>query len=336
MATGDVVARLEMKRYLTSFLCILAWIAAAGACAETVRLDGVAAVVNEHMITIGDALTALQPIRAALAPMHTGKELEEKVKEAYVGIVDSLVERHLILDSFEERELQLPEWIVEQRIDEITAEMFGGDRGRLLEALAEDGVTLEEWREEVRDHLAVMLLRKSTVEDSVRIPTGAMRQAYEEDRERYSKPAEAKLRMIVLSASSQKGDASPSGRAERIAKELADGAKFADLARSESDGARAARGGDWGWVNPTHLRKELATSVTELVPGQVSRAVNLDGDLYILAVEEKRGGGAGSFLEVRAEIEREFRDREAGRLYAAWIDRLKTRAFVKIYDVDLF
>lgn len=325
-----------MKRSLTFFLCVLACIAAAGARADTVRLDGVAAVVNEHTITIGDALTALQPVRAELTALHKGEDLERKVQEAYAEIIGSLVERYLILDSFEERELQLPEWIVDQRIDEITAEMFGGDRSRLLRALAEDGVTLDEWRGEVRDHLAVMLLRKSTVEDSVRIPSGALRRAYEEDRERYSKPVEVKLRMIVLSANVSNGEVSPADRAERIAKELAGGAEFADVARRESDGARAARGGDWGWVSPGHLRKELVTAVRELEPGEVSRAVDLDGDLYILAVDEKRGGGAGSFQEVRAEIEREFRDREAGRLYAAWIDRLKDRAFVKIYDVDLF
>jgi len=261
---------------------------------------------------------------------------KDGVKEAYVGVVDSLVERYLILDSFNERELQLPPWIVDQRIDEITAEMFGGERSRLLQALAEDGVTLEQWREEVREHLAVLLLRKSSVEDSVRIPTGSLRKAYEADRKRYEKPEEVKIRMIVLSASASAGGASPSERAERIAKELEAGAKFADVARRESDGARAAAGGDWGWVNRAHLRKELATAAGGLEPGEVSRAVNLDGDLYLLAVEEKKGGGAGSFLEVRAEIEREFRDREAGRLYAAWIDRLRARSFVKIYDVDLF
>jgi len=153
----NIMGRVSMKspaiRQYAAMAALL--LVASFVTAEPVKIDGVAALVNESTVTMGDALALLQPVQQDLRARYRGKELEDKLREAYAEAVDRLVERQLILDSYESQDRKLPDWVVSRRIDEIVRNMFKGDRSKLVEALAEDGLTFDEWEEEVRGHVVV-------------------------------------------------------------------------------------------------------------------------------------------------------------------------------------
>jgi peptidyl-prolyl cis-trans isomerase SurA len=297
---------------------------------DGILLDGVAAHVNSDVVTIGDVLISLGPTQNRLGSMYRGGELKKKLADAYAEILTSLIDRHLILQSYEKKGLQIPEWIVDRRVREVVRDQFQDDYAGLMGALAEEKITLDEWRQKIRDQIILSSMRGAQVNQHITISPKAMREFYDNNRAKFVEPAEIKLRMIVLDAKTGRD------RANEILKGLKKGDEFAVFAKEHSVGSHAAKGGDWGWVKPGILRRELAEVANKLAVGNLSGAVEVADSLYIIKVDDKRGGGKETFEDAQKTIEMELRREEAEKLYEAWLARLRKVAYIKIFDVDLF
>jgi parvulin-like peptidyl-prolyl isomerase len=303
----------------------------AAAMARSQPVDGFAALVNDRVVTVGDVLTIIQPVRAQLAETYDGKALETKMKEAYTEGLDVLIERALILEEFTAMGGNLPDRAVDDQINVLINERFKNDRTAFLEALAEDRMTLDDWREETKNRLIVNLMRRREVVDRVIIAPRAVRDLYESRSTQYQVPEQIQLSMIVLHKGTSPDDqAVKKNEAAQIREKLLAGGNFAELAKSSSEGYKAAEGGDQGWMDPRTLRKELAAAVSALEPGRISEVIEAGDDYYILKVEAKKNASIIPFDEVRTQIEDELRKSEELKMYKAWIERLKRKFYVKI------
>jgi len=301
-------------------------------------IDGVAAQVNEHSITIGEVLTAMDPVRRKLAETVEGEELARRLRKAYGNALTMLIDRRVILVAYEEQQQKLPEWAIDNRVKEIISDLFDGDRKALLESLAKENLTFEEWREEVSDHMAVASLRAFNVDQRVQIAPSALSRAYRERVEQFRTPERVKLRMIVFKKPASKQEASEKRRlAEDVRNKLAQGQDFALLAKTLSEGSQASSGGDWGWIEPEKiLRPELAKAALSLAPSEVSEVIETADEIYILKSEGRKESSVTPFADVRQELEQDLRRAERERLYSNWIGRLKERACVTVFDRDPF
>ena len=76
--------------------------------------------------------------------------------------------------------------------------------------------------------------------------------------------------------------------AERIKRQIRQGARFDNLARSFSQSASAARGGSLGWVRQDQLDPALADVVRHLKRGELSAPVKGADGYYLLQLQNKR------------------------------------------------
>jgi peptidyl-prolyl cis-trans isomerase SurA len=226
---------------------------------------------------------------------------------------------------------------VDQRVEEIVEDMFGGDRNALLEALARDRLTYEAWRETMRDQLVVGSMRSANVDQLVHVAPGAVRAHYEAHPDDYQRPAKVKLRMVVLGKPSAGEVARVRQEAEALCRRAREGEDMAVLARAHSEGTHARDGGDWGWIEPAQaLRRELARAIAALATGAVSDVIETPEQFYILKVEARREASVAPFEDVQPEIERRMRREENERRMRVWLDRLRDRAYVQTFHVDPF
>lgn len=304
--------------------------------AERAVIDGIAACVDGQVITFGDAAEVVEPVRRQLSAKFSGEDLKAKLRGAYQEGVNSLIERRLILDSPEKGSVNIPEWAIERRINEIVRDMFKGDRTALMAALAQDRMTFEEWRERMREGIVLSSIRGKRIEESVRISPRAVREAYDNHPESYQTPETVKLRMLVLKKGSGNGAAAQSrAKADDLRRKLLAGADFAAMAKEHSEGSKAEQGGDWGWIDPKSLRAELAKAVASAKPSDVSEVIETEEELYLFVVEGRREAAITPLPKVYSQIERELRRQESARLYRRWIQRLKETSFVKTFDLPL-
>lgn len=294
-----------------------------------ILMDGVAAHVNNHVVTISEALALAAPEHRKLAQKYTGKELEKRLYESYREAVNAVIERYLVLDAYAEQDATLPGWVIDRRVEDIVTDNFGGDRAKLMEALEADGVTFEEWRKQMLDRIIVSSMNSAHVMENAMVSPGSAKEEYERNRDKYSTPEKVQFKLIEKGKSSEQ-------EMRDLLKRLKDGEDFGALAKEFSSGNNASDGGLWDWVEPKMLRRELVDALEKLKEGEISGVVEADDELYIVKLEKRQEPGVLSFSQVQNEIERNLRSQEAERLYAAWIERLKENAYVKLFDVDLF
>lgn len=292
-------------------------------------LDGVAAVVNDGFVTVGDVMKVVSVLDRQLRALYRDDRaaLVGKLQEAYATTLDSLLEQQLVLDAFEQAEIPVSDRFVQQQVAEIVRNRFDGDQGRLLEALAAERLTMDEWEDRMREQMMVSLMIRREVRSKVRIKPGAVRARYRKRPESFKIAPEAKLWMIVIPGAGETGEKAAQAAHDR----LMAGEPFAKVARDVSKGPKAPDGGNWGWVEIEKLKPELAERILALDPGEISDVLELDGNHHIVRVEAARDGGVMPFGDAIVKIERILEQAEYERLYAEWMSRLKTKSFVRVF-----
>ncbi len=295
-------------------------------------LDGYAAVVNQRVVTIGDIMEILGPAEQQLRAAYSGEELARRLEDAYRSALNTLVERQLILEEFVAQKLMVPEAMIDDHIRELVFDRFNNDRAALMQALDREKLSYQQWRSQIHDRIAVMMLRRREVGARLQVSPTAVREEYERRIEEFTRPAEVQLRTIALNKGTTEEEAKVKrAEAESIQAKLEAGEDFGELARKHSQGAYAAQGGSWGWITPGSLRAELAAAVEDAEVGKVSPLVETPEEIYLLLVEASKAARVVPFEEVKDQLDREVQAREEARLYQDWMERLKRNHFVKIY-----
>jgi parvulin-like peptidyl-prolyl isomerase len=141
---------------------------------------------------------------------------------------------------------------------------------------------------------------------------------------------EVKLRMIVLTKTGS-DDTNTVALANEIKTKIKEGATFQEMAAVYSQGSQQHQAGDWGWVERSVLRKELADVAFTLKPGEVSDVIDTPESCYLMLVEQTRPAHVKPLNNIRDDIEKTLRVLEQNRLEKQWIDSLKRKTFIQIF-----
>ncbi|MEI9812887.1 MAG: peptidylprolyl isomerase [Acidobacteriota bacterium] len=118
-------------------------------------------------------------------------------------------------------------------------------------------------------------------------------------------------------------------KAKEVRAKLVAGAKFADLAKAESDDVGSGEnGGDLGTFGPGQMVEEFDKVAFELPVGQLSEPVKTSFGYHLILIESR---GAKPFETVRGEIEQALRP----QMGAKAIEALKAKANIT-YDDAFF
>ena len=300
-------------------------------------IDGVAAIVNNEVITISQVRELIGTRERAMREGYNGPDLADKIKEMRLAALKDLVDRQLIIQEFrkmQEKGANIPDHVVDDRVQSIIREEFGGDRAAFVRTLQAQGYTLTRFKEIEKEKIIVQALRQSKMTESFVVSPNQIQSFYDKNRPAYTLPEQVKLRMIVLREGNS-GDiisgANKDQVAEEIREKLKTGAEFDRMAQmySEDEATRDA-GGDWGWIERSTLNEQLSKTAFTLKPGEISPIIKVQNSFYILTVEARKNASVKSLGEVREEIEKTLMQKERMKSQQRWIDGLRQKAFIKI------
>lgn len=293
--------------------------------------DGVKAVVSDKVITYSQVEEYTAPAADALRRQYADAPdmFQQKLNDALSDSLEQLVERQLILRSFDTEGYQLPEDVVDQLVQDRIRERFG-DRVTFIKTLQAQGMTVEQFRKDVRNQYIVSALRQKNVSQEIVISPYKVETYYLAHTNDFKMEDQIKLRMIVLNKTSP-DDTNTMQRANEVLTEIKNGASFQEMASVYSEGSQKNQGGDWGWVERSVLRKDLAEVAFSLKPGQVSGVIDTPESVYLMLVEQTKPAHARPLTEVRDEIEKTLRTQEQARLEKQWVDGLKRKTFIRYF-----
>lgn len=334
-------------------------------------LDGVAAVVNDKVITYSEVRDYVQPVVAQLRRGFSGLDLVEKVRTAQVDALNHLIERTLILQEFKEKGYSFPETIVDEQFNEVIANDFGGDRATFIKTLQAQNMTVSQYREQLRDRIIVQAMRNRKTSQEVVVSPFKIEHYYQDHTDEFKVEDQIKLRMIFIKKGkpeevrSQKPEAGTNDvagttntaesasatdtnaavtpppppppvdprktMAEELLAKLDAGDSFESLAKIYSEGKEAKQGGDWGWISKDVLRKELSDIAFALTAGQHSHVIETAEGYYLLQVDAVKPTHTKPLAEVRDEIEKILLQQQRTKMQESWVKQLRSKAYVRLF-----
>lgn len=293
-------------------------------------IDGIAAIVNGDVITYSQVRALVAPREKLLRSQLTGDALAKELKTARHAALKDLIDRQLIIQAFKKESFNIPDHIIDQRVDEIIRENFGGDRNTFIKTLQAQNFTLGEFKKMESEKIIVQAMRHKNVKlANIASPT-KVREFYLQHRPELSSKEEVKLRMIMIPARGSDGSAQKA-LAEELLGKLAAGSAFDRLAQMYSEDSSRDLGGDWGWVERKTLAAPLAKVAFSMPVRKNSNIIELGGNYYILKVEDKRGGDAPPMDKLRPLIEQRLVQEEAQRQQELWIAGLRQKAYIRTF-----
>ena len=295
-------------------------------------VDGIKAVVNSGVVTFAEVEEFAAPAAQALRREYAGEPnlFQQKLGDALNDGLEQLVERQLILHSFDTEGYRLPDTVVDELVQDRIRERFG-DRITLMKTLQAEGMTYEKFRKDVRDQYIVAALRAKNISpEKIIISPYKVETYYLVHQDDFKVEDEIKLRMIVLNKTSG-DDTNTASLAGEILAKIKEGATFQEMASVYSQGSQRSQGGDWDWVERSVLRKELADTAFTLKPGQVSGVIETPEACYLMLVEQTRPAHVKPLSEVRDDVEATLRTQEQKQLEQKWVEQLKKKAFIRLF-----
>jgi len=307
--------------------------------AEAREVTGIAAKVNGHVITKNEVNYHLTPYRQQLdAQMpRKGKMYNELINKARSSILDSLIERELILSEFHTKiKGKIPAYAIDDEIKRQIRELYNNNRSEYVKALREAGMTPQQHRRETEKKLIVQAMRAQQFSNSVPPLPDEVRTEYNKSKLKMRDITGDALefhKIYIPKFDETNPLATPETQlqlAEDIVAQLKKGAKFEELAKKYSADSYAEDGGKVEKTPRTDLSPAFAAILMETDNGKVLGPLEDARGFTIVRVDKKYYGPAPSLSQVRSTIEARVRSRKNKKRQDRWIKRLRDNAMIDI------
>lgn len=295
-----------------------------------IDLNGIAAKVNAKIITQAQVRSVLEPwVRGNMGRLSKD-DFNRQWLKLQKETIDNLVAHELVLHDYKVSGYLLPETVVDEQIQRRIREQYG-DRMTLAKSLRAKGGTIEKFKTSVREQIIVEQMYHIKVSSDIIVSPQKIRDYYESHQDEYEIEEQVQLRQIFIN---QPADAPPDralAMTGEILLKLDDGASFEEMARIYSEGVYAAEGGARGWVGRSVLPDDVAKVAFSLKKGARSGVIAIKDACLIMKVEDIRGKSVQPLTDVADDIELSLIGEERSRLHAQYINRLKTRQYIKYF-----
>lgn len=259
-----------MKHTLTAALVASALLCVSLSAQSAETLDDIVAVAGDSVILQSQLDDAVQQLRAQMSPEQL-KQLPPQ------DIIRSRVLDQLILSSIQtERAKHAGMHVSDKELnDEIDrlAQQNGMKTGEFLQKLNSQGISAANVRARMRKELLIQKLRQREVMDRIGVSSEDVDRYLESQSYRVQKDRDYHIRHILISvneSASPEAVVHAQARINELRERAQNGTSFADLAKANSDGQNASKGGDLGWLSGGYMPTLFSDVVPRLQPGDIS------------------------------------------------------------------
>ena len=269
----------------------------AGATAPVRDVQSIAAVVNHDVISVFDLLERMKLVIVS----SDLKDTPETRQRLLPLVLRSLIDERLELQEAQRLEITTSKDEIDKGLRQIEKENHI-KKGEIKEFFAKAGVDEETVISQIRAAISWGKVIRRQIRPSIDIGDEEINEAYARVLANKDKPQNL-LVEIFLAVDSPDKEPEVRAVAERLVREIRDGANFQALARQFSESASALSGGDLGWVADGDLGPELDAVVKKVTPPALTDPIRTPGGYYILGLRDRKilskEDAAGTTVELR-------------------------------------
>jgi parvulin-like peptidyl-prolyl isomerase len=205
---------------------------------------------------------------------------------------------------------------VDQRIDQLKKQFYGGSEQKYKRTLSQQGLTEEQAKDEVRAQLVSEQLFKKITND-VKVSDKQIREYYDSHKSQYQQPESRDVRHILVQKKAL---------ADQLDAQVKRGANFAALAKKYSKDPGSASNGGKLTVTKGQTVPAFDRVAFSLKKGQVSQPVKTQYGYHIIqALSAVKPPQKTPLNKVEASIRQQLGDQEKRDAMTKWVDDTKNK-----------
>lgn len=292
---------------------------------------GPVAVVDGEEIS-ADSFNALISQRTGAMGGNISPRIVGRLK---TRTVDRLIDEHLIKQRMATVDIDVDAQEVEQ--EWVTfKERFPTDEA-FDSFVNSQGLDEAQFKSRLKEDLKLRKL----IEDKydIEVTEEDARKHYDDNPKRYERKEEVRARHILIKTE-RGADPGTVGEARKRADEIAARAQepdadFAELAKEESEGPSARRGGDLGFFSRERMVSEFSAAAFDMQPGEISGPVKSQFGFHIIKVEERKEAGVTPFEEAKDGIVDQLMQNDRRRALKTFMAELKDAADIVRHEDNI-
>ncbi len=317
---------------MTRLLITALLVGALSARAELV--DRVAAVVSNDIITLSEVEARIAPevTRMRQSEPDPARRTELRAQLVKRG-VEMLIGEKLMEAQVKELNIEVADSEIEmgmqdvQKQNNITPDQFES-------LLAQEGYTLQSYKNFMRRHLARLKLVNLKVRSKVKIADEDLKAEYarwaHDEANEYEVHARHLLVQVPPKATPEQVEQGRLKATLLMEEARKPGTNFAELAKKKSEGPSAADGGDLGFFKRGVMVAEFEKAAFSLPVGGVSDPIRTKFGWHVLKVEEKKALAAPPLEEVKDQLRERMLRGQMEKYTEQYVQELRAGAVVDV------
>ncbi len=255
-----------------------------------------------------------------VASVNGEKISEDELQDALMAqygseAVDALVMEKILEMEIEKEGIE----VIQAEIDEemkTYAEYYGGEEA-LQEVAETSGIDLSEVEKDLEPYLATNKLLEKRIE----ITEEEMKTYFEENKDQFAQAEQVQASHILVE---------DEATANEVAKKLAAGGDFAELAKEYSiDEGSSKEGGEVGYFGKGAMVPEFEEAAFSMEKGEISDPVKSEYGFHIIKVTDKKEAKEANYEESKEEIKSALMESKVQEEYMVWLQEKQEE-----YDVE--
>ena len=250
-------------------------------------LERIAAIVNSDVVLESEVDSMMSDVQRNMAEKKTALPPESILRGQ---IMEQLIVSRLQLQMAERTGIQIDDDVLNEAMKNI-AEQNQLSLSAFADKLAREGLDYRQFREQVRDDIAIKQLQRRELDRRVSISDREVDDFIASMTIQGRDLREYDLRHILVSGpqgGSPQKRAAAKAKAQELRAQVLAGADFGQLAVANSAGQNALQGGELGWRKTSEIPSLFATAVSRLNKGDVSAVIASPSGYHIVKVADLR------------------------------------------------
>lgn len=303
--------------------------------ADAIVVDRIVAVVNDDLITLYDLNKTLQPYEENIKALGYAPERErETLFKLRSDLLKQLIERKLTDQVIKRNNIEVSQEEIDFALERLKESRSLTDED-LRAGLAQQGLTLEEYRKNIKQQLLRNKLVNLEIKSKIVITEDDIKIYYDAHREKYAGVKKYHLWNIFIRLS-EFADEPTKRRAfekmEAVITKLRQGQTFESLAAEDSDSSTDPKGADLGLYELGELSPQLQKAVGVMQAGDFSPILETDMGYQIIYVQKIAETDPKSLEKVKSEIQETLYTEAVDNRFQAWLEELRKRAHIKVIN----
>jgi len=315
-------------------------------------------VVKGEVIRADDVWSRNRKQLATKRAQMTPEEFNRYVQRESILLINDRLGEVLL---YQAATLRMPENVagrvdsyVDAEIRKIVSTKHDGIQRRYEKALAEEGRTLDDVREELRRQMTISAYLDQEFRPKIGEPTRAeLLATFEENKQKWQRPSRRKMSLIDLrvleflpdGVTEPTREQMKAARAEAktvagdIVESLRVGTSFPELARRWSHGLHADEGGAWGWVERGTLRERFTPAVDALYSlseNEVAGPIETPDGFFVVRCDEIDPGFDADFESIQPQLLEEYQRGAYARMVSEHVAELREKCAIDIHTLERF